>query len=974
MDRGSGVHAAFRRSPAHRLHDLPPLRPTVSDPRSIAESGLMPRRSFLAAIGAAGVAACTRAPREEIVPYVVQPPEVTPGRPRYYATAFALDGYATGLLVESHEGRPTKIEGNPRHPASLGATGAIDQALVRGLYDPGRLRGVLERGDVPTSWSSVEQSLRSGAWARARGRGLHVLCEPTSSRTLIATLDALRERFPETSVHFHAPATPHAVWEGARLALGEPLEPRFDLSAADVIVSLDADLLARGRAGVSLARAFADGRRLRAPGDPMNRLYAFEAIYTETGAAADHRIRVRPRAIAAIAAALLAAIGAPIDLPASFADPAAIAPHRRVVDAVARDLVAHRGRSLVVAGDDQPAIVHAMAWAMNAALENLGRTVAAAPSPIFAAGGPEHGLSRLADALAAGEVDTLVILDTDAAYTAPADVPLRDLLSKARQSAYLGLHLDETASACTFAIGGAHPLESWGDARAFDGTASIVQPLIAPLFGGRSAIAIVASLADLPPETDHARVRRTFALDAPLGDLEPRWRRALMRGVIEGTTTPSARARVRWGALGDAFAATPLPPAGGAVEGNRELDLALRLDPRVYDGRFASADWLLELPEPITKLTWTNAATLGPATARALTIRSGDVVAIASSGRAIEAPALVVPGQAEGTIGLALGWGRQGERRLGANAYRLRAARSHEARATVTKTGARVDLPITQSTHDLHGREAQIFHEATLEELRRGAPARREKRLSLFTGARPSAPKQWAMAIDLTSCTACGACVVACQAENNVATVGPIGVSKGRAMHWLRIDTYHRGDPDDPRVVAQPMLCQHCEKAPCEYVCPVNATVHSDDGLNQMVYNRCVGTRFCSNNCPYKVRRFNWFDYHEGEDAVATLVHNPDVTVRARGVMEKCTFCVQRIREHAIRTEVGRGPAPPPLATACEQVCPTKAIVFGDLAEQGSEVARLHRLPRAFDVLGELGTLPRVRYLARIRNPNPELS
>jgi molybdopterin-containing oxidoreductase family iron-sulfur binding subunit len=689
---------------------------------------------------------------------------------------------------------------------------------------------------------------------------------------------------------------------------------------------------------------------------------------------------VRASEIVAIAAALLAEIGAPElpgGVPPAFADPPAAAPHRRWIRAVANDLAAHRGRSVIVAGDEQPPILHAIAWAINATLGNLGATVSAAPSPVLGAGGAEHRLVALADALRAGEVDTLLVLGTNAAYTAPADVPFGALVAKARESAYLGLHPDETSAACNIAIGAAHPLESWGDARAFDGTLSIVQPLIEPLLGGMTSIEVIASIAELPREAVHDRVRRTLASAqrAPARrELDERWQRALTRGVVEGTEMALAPSRIEWGRLAAAFAGASFPPPPSGPE------IVFTLDPRLHDGRFAENAWLLELPEPITKLTWTNAATLGPATAVSLGVGSGDEVELGVGGRAVRAPALVVPGQAEGTIGLALGWGRAGERGSavhGASAYLLRASTTPRFApgATLTKTGARVDLPITQGSHDLHGRGEQILHTATLAEYRAlaAAPRAKEKRLSLY-GVRPPAPEQWAMAIDLTVCTGCGSCVVACQAENNVPTVGATGVLKSREMHWLRIDTYHLGDPSDPQVVPQPMLCQHCEMAPCEYVCPTNATVHSGQGLNEMVYNRCVGTRFCSNNCPYKVRRFNWFDYHEDEKPTAQLVHNPDVTVRARGVMEKCTFCVQRIREHEIRRAIDRGAPAPSLLTACQQACPTNAIVFGDKARADSEAARLHQLAHGYAALDELGTLPRVRYLARVRNPNPELA
>ena len=969
FDRGSGKPSSRDAGDprSRRAAELSVALEDASDP--------MARRDFLtrmgAAIALAGLGACTRAPRQEIVPYVVQPPEVTPGVARYYATAQTLDGYAVGLLAESHEGRPTKIEGNPEHPASLGAAGAFEQASVLSLYDPSRARAVAERGS-PVTWARIVEALGSGAWTKAQGRGLHFVLEPTSSPTMAALLDELRQRLPHVAVSFHSATTPVNAWEGARIAFGSVLEPRFALELADVIVSLDADFLTTGPARLRLARAFADRRCSL---DAMNRLYVVESLYSVTGATADHRLRVRSSEVLAIAAALASEVGLPAlpgGVPERLREPAS--PHRAWIAAVARDLTAHRGRSLVVAGDAQPPEVHALAHAMNAALGNLGATVKTAPSPILSAGDASHGLEALARALSAGDVDTLVICGTNLTYGSPAKRALGELIGRARQSAYLGLHHDETAAQCTFMIPEAHPLESWGDARAFDGTTSIVQPLVEPLFGGRTTLDVLARFGRAGGTTSaydlvRDRFRRDRARAFSTEDFERRWRHALKRGVIDGTAIAELDARVDWTLLAARLAHTrPEPPPA--------LELVVRPDPHVHDGRFAANAWLLELPAPITKLTWTNAATLSVATARRLGLASGDEIDLQASGRKVTAPVLVVPGQADETIGLSLGWGRSRGAELahgrGANAFTLLA--STPIGVELQKTGRRRELSITQTHQQLEGREEDILHQTTVEEhhARTAAPRPKEKRLLKLYEKEPGpAAHQWGMAIDLARCTGCGACVIACQAENNIPTVGPDAVYLGREMHWLRIDTYAAGDPNAPEIAAQPMLCQHCEMAPCEYVCPVNATVHSHDGINEMVYNRCVGTRFCSNNCPYKVRRFNWFDFHRKEDATAQLVHNPDVTVRERGVMEKCTFCVQRLREHEIRERQGRPTTP--LQTACQQTCPSRAIVFGDLTDRDGEASRLRDDERAYAVLHELNTEPRVRYLARVKNPNPEL-
>jgi Fe-S-cluster-containing dehydrogenase component/anaerobic selenocysteine-containing dehydrogenase len=952
------------------------------------------RRDFLvrmgAAIALAGIGGCTRAPREEIVPYVTPPPEVKPGVPRHYATACVLDGYATGIVVESHAGRPTKIEGNPSHPASLGAAGAFEQASVLSLYDPTRARGVRGRGTIAT-WEETAHALSTGSWVDAGGRGLHLHLEPTSSPTVLWLVDAIRRRYPGVAVSY-APAASVNAWEGSRSAFARVLEPRFDLERADVIVALDGDFLSTGPASLLHARHFA-GRRAIARPDAMNRLYVAEPLVTVTGANADHRLAVRAADVRQVAASLAAAV----KLPAlSTIPPHLVAPRdqeRRWVEVAARDLIAHRGRSLVIVGDSQPPEVHALAYALNAALGNVGTTVTFAPSPIAEAGA--HGATALRDALAAGAVDMLIVFGSNPVYASPPSADLARLFARARQSAYLGLHADETAAACTFAIARAHALESWGDARAFDGTLSIVQPLIEPLFGGRTEIEILALLAGMSSASAYELVRSRFAETAlerfggasaggPT-EVDRAWRKALARGIVEGSAIAASAPSIDEGRVVDALAralssrrAPPVETAGP------ELEVVSRLDPHVHDGRFANNAWLLELPSPIEKLTWTNAATLSVNTAARLGVTSGEEIELRSPrGEAsVRAPACVVPGQADGTVGLSLGWGRTYGAELahgrGANAFVL----GETATVAITKTGVKRDLPITQTQRKLEGRDDQILRHRTVSEetttSRGTAPtSRRAKRqLALYDREPGPSAVQWAMAIDLSRCTGCGACVIACQAENNVPTVGADNVVLNREMHWLRIDSYISGDPSSPQIAPQPMLCQHCEAAPCEYVCPVNATVHSPDGLNEMVYNRCVGTRFCSNNCPYKVRRFNWFDFHRGETATQELVHNPDVTVRERGVMEKCTFCVQRLREWDIKKQHRAPQSGASLAypqTACQQTCPTQAIVFGDLHAPGSAVKRLHEDARAYGALEELGTEPRVRYLARITNPNPEL-
>jgi molybdopterin-containing oxidoreductase family iron-sulfur binding subunit len=917
------------------------------------------RRGFLGLLSAtlslAGAAGCTRAPAGRIVPYDDPPPEVTPGVASHYATAAVRDGYATGLVVESHEGRPTKVEGNPEHPASLGASGLFEQASVLGLYDPSRAR-TLREGREPRCWDDLVAAL-----ATTSGERLHVLMEPTSSPLVASLLDRLRERLPGAQVHFDAPGSAVSAWEGARFVFGRPLEAVVDLRAADVVVALDDDLLGAGPSQLRHARHFADRRRVRSAADGMNRLYVAEASPTVTGTVADHRLRARRAEVHALAAALLAEVAAPLveGLSRHRAGPA----RRRWVEAVAADLRAHAGACVVTVGRGQPAEVHALAHLINASLGAFGRTVTLIEPPVLAAG--RHGLHALAAALDAGRVDTLLILGGNPAYTAPADLAFARRLRSAHRSVYLGLYENETARGCGWFVPAAHPLEAWGDARAADGTVSFVQPLIAPLHGGRTPAELLAVLLGIEPDA-HRLLQDHWRAQVPV-DFEAFWEPSVQRGLVPGSASPAVSVAPRWEGL-----AAWLP--GPAAQG---FEVGYPLDGRVHDGSFTNNAWLLELPDPVTRLTWENAALLSPATAARLGLGTGDLVEIALHGRRVRAPALVLPGHADESLTLPLGYGRQGAEALargrGVDAYALRTrdAPAFAVGAIVRRVEGRRALAITQAHWSMEGRAP--VREATLSGYRAeprfaaGEP-RRTQGLSVL---RPGGAKQWAMAIDLAVCTGCCACVLACQAENNIPVVGREGVLKGREMHWLRIDRYFTGSASDPGVAVQPMLCQHCEHAPCEYVCPVNATVHSPDGLNEQVYNRCVGTRYCSNNCPYKVRRFNYLDYHRGEADEAHLAMNPDVTVRARGVMEKCSYCVQRIRRAGLAERSGA--AGSALQTACQQACPTRAIEFGSLTDPGAPVAALHRNERAYSVLDELGTAPRTRYLARLRNPNPAL-
>jgi molybdopterin-containing oxidoreductase family iron-sulfur binding subunit len=931
------------------------------------------RRELLLLLGAnaalAGAAGCSRGTPEAIVPYVRQPPEVTPGTPTLYATTMTLGGYGTGLVVESHEGRPTKAEGNPLHPASGGALGTFGQASVLAMYDPSRGRQVTREG-IPATWRALLDDVLAGA---GPGKPVHVLLEPASSPHLAPLVDRVRRK--GVIVHFDTPLGRGAAWEGARLAFGRVLEPRFDFGRADVVLALDADFLAASETPPAWARAWAERRRLPTATDAMSRLYVVEPRLTVTGMSADERLPAPAREVGAVAAAILASalalrpragLGAAFPLRPGGA-------HDAWARAVAGDLVAHAGAGLVLAGDGQPPVVHAIAHALNELLGNAGAAVTYGSSPVIEAGEPSQGLAGLLQAIDAGEVGALVIVGGDPAYTAPADAELARRLRAVPVTAYVGLYENATARACRWYAPEAHFLETWSDARAVDGTASIAQPLMRPLIDGKTAGQVLAGLDGDPVATARALVEAQWAGGAT-GSAAARWRTSLVRGVVdEGAAAHPGPPRVDWTRLGAELSALQTAKA--------PLEIVFFADAKVHDGRFAESAWLQELGDPVTKLTWDNAALVSPATAARLGLRSEDVAEVSVRGRAVRAPVIVQAGMADDVVALALGYGQTVPDRVstgvGANAYAVRDSRSPWFdEATLRRTGESWPLAMAQEQTSMEERPLVLCR--TLDAYRSDPDFARphdERRPSLY-GLAPTAPHQWGMTIDLNACTGCSACVIACMAENNIPVVGKGGVRLGRAMYWIRIDRYLPQSPADPAGLVQPMLCQHCEKAPCEYVCPVNATVHSADGLNEMVYNRCVGTRFCSNNCPYKVRRFNFFNYTSGHghDDPVSLAMNPDVTVRARGVMEKCSYCVQRIREVEIRARREQRPIRDlEIKTACQQTCPTGAIVFGDIADPTTRVSESRRSNRIYAVLNELGTRPRTRYLARIVNPNPEM-
>jgi len=929
------------------------------------------RRGFLKLMGAslamAGMTACTKQPLEPIVPYVRQPEELVPGRPMFYATAFTLGGYATPLLVESHMYRPTKIEGNDKHPASLGGTDIFAQASILEMYDPDRSQTINNLGEVRT-WGNFLEAIRGplNAQKAVQGAGIRILTRTISSPTLADQMRELLKIYPQAKWHVYEPINRDNVLEGAKAAFDQPVETRYEFENADVILSLDADFLAAGFPGnVRYIRDFA--KRRDPDSGKMSRLYVVESTTNATGAKADHRLPMRAGEIQAFAGRVMAG------LQGGSGD------SDKFLAAVVHDLKEHRGSSLVVAGDHQPPVVHALAHAINQALGNVSKTVFYT-DPVDA--NPINQTESLKDLVAdmrGGKVDLLVIIDGNPAYDAPADFGFADALKNTNipLRVHLGLYQDETAELCHWHINEAHYLEAWGDARAYDGTVSIVQPLVAPLYDGKSAHELMAALSGPSVASGHEIVQSYWKKQHTGTDFEAWWRKSLHDGWIEGTTYAAKQISVR--ALPNV--APPSATAQGAIEIN------FRRDPSIHDGRFSNNGWLQELPKPMSKMTWDNPVLIAPAMAERLGLKSEDVIAVELNGKKVSAPVWIQAGHPDNSVTVFLGYGRRRAGRVGTGAgfdfYPLRySATPWQAVATsITKTGETYKLATTQGyqTMDTPTGTRPLVRTASLDEYHKEPTFAKEeeppKDLTLYKPyPYEKEPYAWGMAIDLNACVGCNNCIVACQSENNIAVVGKEQCVIGRHMHWIRVDAYYQGDRDNPKAYFQPVPCMQCENAPCEVVCPVGATVHSSEGLNDMVYNRCVGTRYCSNNCPYKVRRFNFLLFQDWETPQLKMMRNPDVTVRSRGVMEKCTYCVQRISEHRIDSErEDRKIQDGELQTACQQSCPANAIVFGNINDPESRVSKLKSDPRNYSLLADLNTRPRTTYLAEIRNPNQEL-
>jgi molybdopterin-containing oxidoreductase family iron-sulfur binding subunit len=988
------------------------------------EATSLNRRTFLTAAGvsaaALGVQGCIRRPEENILPYAEAPEHVVPGVPMHFATVTERRGDALGLLVTSHENRPTKIEGNPEHPATLGKSDAYAQASVLDLYDPHRSRAPAKREGgqlVDVKPGEADRALRDLAAKHAEdgGRGLRILSAPSNSPTFLRLRAAVQARLPQARFHTFSSVSDDNARAGARAAFGRPLSTLYRLDQAEVILALDSDFLVTEPGALRNARGFAAKRAPTTPSDAMSRLYAVEGTFSVTGSNADHRLRLPSgnigRYFAALAKELVSAHG--VDLgDAGAAVAAAEAPKvgSEWITQLAADLAGARGRAPVLVGSRQPAWVHALAHAVNQGLGNVGTTVVhhEVTDPDADAEGTD--LASLVDAMKGGQVSTLVMLGGNPVYEAPSDLGFPDALARdGLTSIHLSPYRDETSVASSWHLPRTHELEAWGDQRALDGTRAVQQPLIAPLYdGARSDIEVLAVWAGERNTRGHQLVRRT--LRPTLGEMgfERSWRKVLHHGVVEGSTQqPAAPALDPAG-----VAAAVRPRVSDKVQvGPDALELVFAADYHTFDGRHANNPWMLEMPHPMTRVAWDNTAQISPKTAKKLGVETADILKVSREGaKDVEIAVTVLPGQADWVLTLPLGWGRNEGIKYGKGAgydvHPLRTASAfHFAGGARAKAAGRRNelMAQLQEHHDMEGRPIAV--DATLQTVHTSAsgyadaPSYQElptfaEHASVVAATQPlwdqvdySKVHKWGMVIDLSSCTGCHACVIACQSENNIPAVGKQQSSIGRAMHWIRIDRYFVGDDEDePLVAVQPVACQHCEEAPCENVCPVNATAHSPEGLNDMAYNRCIGTRYCMNNCPYKVRRFNYLNWNGHLDKVVNdlggmygdmpethqMQKNPDVTVRYRGVMEKCTYCTQRIQKARIHAKnEDRDIRPGEVVTACQQACPSNAISFGDLNEP--EFYKLASMNRRYSLLAPIGTQPRTTYLGKIRNPNPAM-
>lgn len=958
--------------------------PSFDDPES--------RRSFLKILGAsialAGLDGCTFFTGSDIIPYVTQPEEIIPGKPLFYASSVLHNGFAYGILVETHLGRPTKIEGNPVHPASLGGSSPFMQANLLSLYDPERGKGLIRRG-VLSTWDDFYRWLsgRVAQWEKDGGKGLCILTETVTSPSLGKQLLGVISKYPKSRWHSYQPVGREATLQGASIAFGKKLNPCYRFENTKVIFSLDCDFLSPEEAGhLHYARKYSDGRRLRANRHGMNRLYQVESNFSITGAMADHRLAVEQNRISDVMIYLAQELG--ISLRAfQKKEPHLTDQERFWISEGAKDLKQTPGESLILVANRQPPGFHALAYLLNEHLNNLNKTLYFTPLPEFLPPEPDSSLASLIQDMNAGQVETLLILGGNPVFNSPAELGFSQALNRVPNRLKSGLEFDETAFQCEWFLPESHFLESWGDGRAFDGTVSTFQPVIQPLYDTKTPLEILLAFTGNHYDTGQVRIKETFreltsSLPPLAQSLEMRWKQTLQEGVLKGSAFEPVPASVSREALENYFSHEQSP---AHLSG---LEVSFYPDPFIWDGKYANNAWLQELPKPLTQLTWDNAAVLSPETAEVYQVKTGDLVSLeykeGARSKGIQIPALVLKGHAHHSISLYFGYGRSVSGSVGSKKgfdvypFMGKAPEQLITGVTLTKTGVHYPLAMTQIHSTLEGTQAVRFgtYQVMVRNPKEIVPFENQPQASFFKNKTDLDPEEaWAMVIDLTVCIGCKACTVACQAENNIPVVGKDQVLNRREMHWIRVDHYFKESSKGLKVLFQPVPCMHCEKAPCEIVCPTEATAHTPSGLNAMVYNRCVGTRYCSNNCPYKVRRFNFLQFSDMSSPLPRLMRNPDVTVRSRGVMEKCTYCIQRINAVKIQADIEkRSIRDGEVVPACQQACPTQAIVFGNKADSTSQVARLREEPLNYELLHELSTRPRTTYLARITHPNPKLA
>lgn len=961
------------------LSDNPEIQAVIN--KEEKENSNFSRREFLSLMGAslalAGLAGCRR-PVEKIIPYVVAPEEIIPGIPNYYATSYQRGFDALGLVVENHEGRPTKIEGNEKHPSSLGKTDSFTQAEILNLYDPDRSTSVLNKGaestlqDFYSAWKAIYDKYIGNS-----GDGLVVISEASNAPTFTRLKKEFRKIFPNAKWIIYNTVNEENIINGIKQATDKFALPVYNYEKAKVVLSVDSDFLFMENGAVRNSMGFANARRVESEKDDMNRLYVAESSMSVTGGMADHRVIVKTHELSDFIIAVaneLEKQGISIKGIRNLKSEAEFDQH--FIKELVADLIKNRSESLITVGRNQPENIHALAYSINSALNNVGNTVDlySIDKDLVPNSKEIYGLSA----------STIIMIGTNPVYSASKNSNITSLLENAKHSIQLSSHVDETTEFVEWHVNQSHFLEEWNDTQSIDGRIGITQPQILPLFNGISNIELIGLLVqgeaakgyDLVQETWKKYLSSNFKSD---------WDKALHDGILTKTIKSPQNLKIN-----------------GLAVSNEQLkrqsnNIVLELKPSAstYDGRFANNGWMQELPNPISKITWDNAACISHRTAKKLNVKNEDVVKLSNGREYVLLPIWVLPGHADDTITVEIGYGRKKSGRIGnnvgQNVYKLMNSTGQYIidNISVAKIGTSYTVACTQDSHGMNNdkladgaiqeRLPSIFREATLDEYKHHPDfvehaVHHPPLKSMWEEHEYDESPQWGMTVDLNVCTGCNACSTACQSENNIPIVGKREVNMGREMHWIRLDRYFSGDPDNPEVAIQPVACQHCEMAPCEQVCPVAATTHTEDGMNGMTYNRCVGTRYCANNCPYKVRRFNFFNFTKDMPEIVQMAQNPDVTVRFRGVMEKCTYCVQRVNVAKIdakndRRDIQDGE----VVSACQQVCPTNAITFGNILDPGSAVGKARENNRNYALLGEFNTKPRTLYQAKLRNPNPKI-